>query len=260
MHKIMKLAYAPWLCLALCLALCTMVVACGSASEGSDDDAQREEASAADAATADDAAVAPECMGRAQGEEFCDHTTVRACLDGIASTVQQCGEHRRCITVRDRVSCACEPGAVDTGEGCQAVASCDADADADQRGCDRLTECSIVAGKRTCGACPAGYGGDGERGCAPLLSGLVAEGGELSPDFSPDVRSYHVKLPQMREQFSLTPSAPSEAQLELDGEKLSPGSTWSSPVVSGERTIVLVLTGPNGITTQYEIIVERAEP
>lgn len=215
----MKLDYTP----KLLLALCVMVGACSSRSEGSDDDAQREpeqaDAAITEAPAADSgSAVARECIGRVPGEEFCDGTTVRTCIDGIPAE-RQCDEHARCVTVGDRVSCACEPGAVDTGSGCQVVSGCAVA----RGGCDPLTQCSIVAERRTCGACPAGYLGDGERGCEPILNGLVADGGQLTPAFAPDVRTYRVRLSPMREQLSLTLDAASSVQCEVDGTELDPG-------------------------------------
>ncbi len=49
--------------------------------------------------------------------------------------------------------------------------------DTDNGGCDARTLCTPTPGARLCGACPAGFSGDGEAGCVDIDECAVANGG-----------------------------------------------------------------------------------
>jgi hypothetical protein len=47
----------------------------------------------------------------------------------------------------------------------------------DNGGCDKLTKCTNTSDSRTCSACPKGYSGDGETGCADIDECATDNGG-----------------------------------------------------------------------------------
>jgi hypothetical protein len=116
-------------------------------------------------------------------------------------------------------------------------------------------------GQRTCSACPAGYAGDGERGCSPLLRSLAVEEGALEPAFSSEVKSYRVRLPTTREQLAVRANAGADVLIEINGAEVASDETWTSPMLAaGEQTITVALTARTGIRTSYDVTVERATP
>ncbi len=67
----------------------------------------------------------------------------------------------------------CEAGYAPVDGECVDVDECATD----NGGCDPLTSCTNTAGSRTCGACPAGYSGDGEVGCTDVDECAADHGG-----------------------------------------------------------------------------------
>lgn len=201
------------------------------------------------------APVAAECIGRRTGEPFCVDTAIHVCTDSGSSMLEACGERRRCVE-RDRgAQCLCVPGAVEQGGDCVVAAPSCALAGG---GCDPLTVCSMVAGKPVCGACPAGYGGDGVRGCSPQLQSLSLEQANLEPAFSPETTRYHARMPASGEHAVLHVSASQGARIAIDGQELPADGTWTSPLLSrAARVVEITVISPAGIATSYELTIER---
>jgi hypothetical protein len=86
-----------------------------------------------------------------------------------------CSGHGTCRPFEDGVRCTCDPGyALDPNDpsACIDVDECQVD----NGGCDPLTQCTNVAGSRTCSACPAWTEGDGETGCAIACTKVTPDG------------------------------------------------------------------------------------
>ena len=123
-----------------------------------------------------DARTAPtdsDCVGHDPGVAFCDGDVVRVCNAAGAATEISCEMNERCLLMSSRAKCACVMGASDKGDGCELDSGCAPGA------CDPHTRCSVDNGKRSCTACPAGYVGDGTKGCAPTLLSLEASCGDV---------------------------------------------------------------------------------
>jgi hypothetical protein len=198
--------------------------------------------------------IAQECMGHSPGVPFCDADVRRVCADLVSSQIVSCGDQQHCVPGDAGVMCACVPGFIDEGAGCHAATDC-----RDQGGCDPLTGCEMSGGKRVCSACPAGYAGTGDHGCAPLLLGLVPLPGQLSPAFSATVFDYHVEVPVSAQRVMLTATAPANARLEFDGSVVEAGSAWTSPVLKlGDSAVKLAVTSRFGVSSTYNLTITRA--
>lgn len=198
--------------------------------------------------------IATECMNQQVNVPFCDAETMRVCTDLVSSQIRPCDEHRLCAPGTTGAVCKCEPGFVDDGTRCVAGTECGAD----QGGCDPLTKCSMSGGVRTCSACPSGYTGTGEAGCAPLLQGLTIDGAELEPPFDPAVRSYRAQLPVVIAEASITATAPGDTRVSFDSAVAPNGKAWTSPVLAvGKRSVELRLATLAGASTSYTITLER---
>lgn len=200
--------------------------------------------------------VARECMNQQVNVPFCDAEMMRVCTDLVSSLVRPCDEHQRCAPGSMGAECTCEPGYVFTEDGahCIVATACGDD----NGGCDPVTECSMASGVRTCSACPPGYTGTGEKGCAPLLQGLALDVGDLEPPFDPAVRAYRVRVPIVAPRAVLTARAPDHARVTFDAIEVANGQPWTSSVLQvGERSVELRLTTSFGEWTSYAITIER---
>jgi len=199
--------------------------------------------------------VAPECVGRSADEVFCDGDTMRACPNHVSSEPRSCGEHQRCVDTAGDVRCACELGFVPDVTGCRTPTECGAD----HGGCDSSTECHLINGKVSCGACPPGYSGDGISGCRPRLTALEVVGATLTPAFSPDLSEYRVELPIVALQAVVRASGPTGTHVQVDTHPVATGEAWVSPVLPlGDTTLELSVVSAAGVRSTYSIAVHRA--
>jgi hypothetical protein len=197
--------------------------------------------------------IAMECTGHEPGVPFCDADVQRVCADLVSSQIVPCGDHHHCVASDAEVTCACVPGFIDQGSGCHLATDC-----RDQGGCDPLTRCEMSGGQRVCTACPDGYTGTGDKGCAPLLLSLVPSPGQLSPEFSPTVFEYHITLPISAQSVTLSASAPAAARVEFGGSIVKPGSAWSSGLLKlGDNTVKLTVTSQFGVSSTYDLTITR---
>jgi Cadherin-like beta sandwich domain len=98
-------------------------------------------------------------------------------------------------------------------------------------------------------ACPAGYSGSGETGCAPLLQRLAVSAGRLVPAFDPTVFAYRVSVPPMVQQIEVTGRS-SRFHVEVDGVPLN--GTWKSPELQiGETVVKVAAISMSGTRTTY---------
>jgi len=91
-----------------------------------------------------------------------DEWVLSACL-GVT-----CSGHGTCDDSGGTPACVCDTG-YENPQGdpadCEDIDECASN----NGGCDPLTTCTNTVGGRTCGACPSGYGGNGEIGCTPVV-------------------------------------------------------------------------------------------
>jgi trimeric autotransporter adhesin len=199
--------------------------------------------------------IARECIGRTPGERFCDGQLVRSCSGGVSEELERCGELEQCVEQADEVSCRCATGMVEIAGKCQVAMRCEENAG----GCDSLTKCTMDRDTRTCGACGDGFSGDGLVGCTPLLIDLGVVDATLVPALSADLRSYRIRLPMFQAQVTLQPKAAEGVKIELNGNELAAGTRWTSEVLSfGEHVLAFTLRASNGLTSRYELVIERA--
>lgn len=199
--------------------------------------------------------LARECIGRTPDERFCDGTAIRSCSGGISRELERCAEGRQCVEQADQVTCRCQTGLIELNGRCQDAVSCEQK----NGGCDSLTTCSMDNGGRACSACPEDFTGDGLTGCTPVLVELAALDATLVPAFSSDVHTYRIRLPIFHGQLVLQPKAAAGAKIEINGVELAPGAPWRSQVLSfGENPFAITVAASNGLSTRYEVIVERA--
>jgi hypothetical protein len=197
--------------------------------------------------------IAKECMGQQPGVPFCDADVQRVCADLVSSQIVPCGDQHHCVASDAGVTCACIPGFIDEGTGCHAATDC-----RDQGGCDPLTRCEMSGGQRVCTACPDGYTGTGDKGCAPLLLGLVPAQAQLSPTFSASVFDYHIAVPISAQRVMLSASAPANTRVEFDGSVVEAGSSWSSGLLKlGDTAVKLVVTSHFGVSSTYNLTITR---
>ena len=171
--------------------------------------------------------IADECKGRHAQEPFCADDAIRECADLVSFEDRPCQDHATCSDKSGDASCVCKAGFSAKGSDCVDIDECKTK----NGGCDSAAECTNTTGSRKCGACPAGYTGNGEAGCIPLLLDLALSQGALSPAFDQDTDSYDVQLPIGAQTFELTPSLPQGTVLEIDGTEVASDDTWISPVL-----------------------------
>ncbi|HEX4351635.1 MAG TPA: hypothetical protein VHZ95_01950, partial [Polyangiales bacterium] len=190
-------------------------------------------------------------MGQAAGVPFCDADTMRRCADLFSSVVIPCGAQQHCVTSDAGAQCLCEPGTVDAGTGCRQATDCGSD----NGGCDTLTQCTLSGGTRTCGACPGGYTGNGETGCAPLLSMLTPSiGVSITPQLASTVFDYELDVPFAAQQLMLTPMVPDNVRVEIDGTNVVAGSSWTSDLLGlGSNKSRLIATSRFGVARAYNL-------
>lgn len=127
-------------------------------------------------------------------------------------------------------------------------------------GCDALVACNNLSPGRSCGACPAGYTGSGETGCAPGLTGLLLSTGTLSPAFDIATTSYQVILPITTQTIALTPSAPFGTSITVLGQTVTSGQPWSSPALNlNDNTVSIVVSQSGRPSRTYTVTVTRGQ-
>lgn len=197
--------------------------------------------------------IAAECRGHDPNVAFCDRDIMRVCQDMFASEIRQCGDNMRCVAT-DKARCECATGFVPAITGCERPRDCTVA----NGGCDVLTKCTMQGTGPTCSACPPGYFGRGETGCQPSLGGVTASVGKLNPAFDPSTHAYRVSVPLLAQRVTLTPSSTSDARLELNGEVVAKGASWTTPTLPlGEFSVKLRLTSSTGETSDYDVVIER---
>jgi hypothetical protein len=200
--------------------------------------------------------IARECLNQTPDVPFCNaDEAMLVCLDLVSAKTVPCDVHERCVMEDKKAKCGCQPGFVPGNQGgCIAATSCEVR----NGGCDPQTKCTSKNGSRECGPCPPGFTGDGESGCSPLLDALEPSAGKLMPDFAPSTFEYHIQVPMMVQRLGLTATAPSSAQLLLDGTELMSGVmglTRALPL--GTAMSELVVNTERGVPTPYRISIER---
>ena len=200
-------------------------------------------------------AATAECSTRQAGERFCDSKGIMyECQADQMPAIKACSENEHCVDIAREVRCDCLPGFVADSQGCTEPSDC-----RDQGGCDPLTTCQVRAGERFCGACPPGHSGNGETGCAPLLSDLSVSPGDLEPAFDPNITDYSVRVPVLSSQMVIKASTLVDAELEIDRQSTSFGTPWTSGLLpSGKSELPMTLRARSGVRTDYRISVERA--
>lgn len=196
------------------------------------------------------------CMNRQANVPYCDGETMLVCTDLIVPEVRACAENERCAPDGANARCACRPGYVTMTEGgrCVQASQCETASG----GCDTLTQCRVENDRRVCSACPSEYSGTGEQGCAPLMQRLTLSAGTLEPELSPIVFKYRARVPLLASRVVLTPVLPAKTKVTLNGASLEATGTWTSPVLPlGETTIELAATSEFGVSTKYQIVLER---
>lgn len=196
-----------------------------------------------------------DCANRDPGVEFCDADAKRrVCVDATKSEERACGDLQRCITRDERAICGCVPGAVDFGSGCEKATSCAAK----NGGCDPLTECASTTSGRLCTACPDGYSGDGERGCAPLLLSLQPSCGELEPELSEGVFDYRLHAPFVCQSIHFAATFPANSRVLVSDATLTAETSWElTPVKLGETTLPLRVVSEFDVISKYNVTIER---
>jgi len=200
--------------------------------------------------------LARECVGRTPEEKFCDGDAILSCSGGVSTVLERCAALQRCVEQPQGVECNCQAGMAQVAGQCVEAVSCDEA----RGGCDPLTECSMRNGERECSACPDGFAGAGLSGCTPVLASLGSSvDGALTPAFSSAARSYRLRLSMVQAQVVLRPVAAARVKIEINGAEIAAGAEWRSDVLGfGETPIAVALSADNGLTSRYEIIVERA--
>ncbi|MEZ5974035.1 MAG: cadherin-like beta sandwich domain-containing protein [Planctomycetota bacterium] len=91
---------------------------------------------------------------------------------------------------------------------------------------------------------------------SPTLDGLGLSSGDLSPAFDPNVRTYSVQVNYATESLTITPVAGS-AVTSVTIQGTEAGASAAVPLVVGLNTIQIVVTGTNGATDAYNLLVVR---
>lgn len=200
--------------------------------------------------------IAAECVGREPFEPFCDNDMMRVCdADLLESIPRPCADGERCaVDAQGNPRCACQPGFVRDNGGCEKPSSCMLE----NGGCDPLTTCTVNGAQRVCGACPAGWTGNGEVGCLPTLLDLHATNALLEPAFSPDVLEYRLKVGILQQNVALIGTAPSGATIAFNGQAADSGMPWTSPALAlGDTVIQVQLFSDFGVSKNYRITIHR---
>jgi hypothetical protein len=201
--------------------------------------------------------IATECTSRDTGDLYCDaNGLMRECQANQTAKVNPCGDNEHCAEVDHVVRCTCLTGFVTSAQGCVAALNC-----TDRGGCDPETMCQMQNNMRACTACPAGFSGTGEAGCAALLTGLQVAPGQLDPPFSPTVKQYSVRLPVVAQRLSVTASTSvPAAELSVNNMPAALDKPWMSDLLPpGTTTIPVTLRARSGLPNDYKIAVERSD-
>ncbi|HKU38910.1 MAG TPA: cadherin-like beta sandwich domain-containing protein [Polyangiales bacterium] len=197
--------------------------------------------------------VITECRNQSANVPFCDREIMRVCTSSFNAETRPCGANEHCVA-KTEAQCECMTGFVPGEVGCERPTDCKVA----NGGCDVLTTCEMRGMKRECGPCPAGYVGNGETGCEPLLAGLKTSAGDLAPVFDPTLHAYRVNVALLTQRLTFTATAPSAERLELNGTAVASGAPWTTPTLPlGEYPVKLTLTSKSGTASDYEVIVER---
>lgn len=201
--------------------------------------------------------VASDCQSRMPNVPYCEGEVMRVCQDLIASVERACAVNERCFSDGSKARCDCSPGYVKDPSSlrCARPSECGSNAG----GCDSLTRCVMTGGKPSCSACPAGYAGSGEQGCAPLLQDLSLSEGKLEPALARDTFAYRVHVPLLVQRVTFTPSVPAGSKLTLNGAAPDAAGSWTTPVLMlGETRVDLTVTSASGVSSDYRITLERS--
>lgn len=199
--------------------------------------------------------ISPECASRQVRELFCDSAGVmHECQENLIAHVKPCGDNEHCVEVASDVRCTCLPGFVADAQGCVEASDC-----TDNGGCDPLTQCEMRAGQRACSACPTGYAGTGEQGCAPLLRDLQISIGTLEPAFDPNVFEYQAQLPLLAASVDLTVDSDTGAVLAIGNQPASFGVAFRASVIDpGDATLPITLRAGSAVASDYHITFVRS--
>jgi len=200
--------------------------------------------------------MAQECINRMPEVPFCDASeTMRMCKDLVYSEVIACSTNERCVPLPGSgvASCECKTGFSEDAAGCREATTC-----ANNGGCDPMTTCTPMAGKRVCGECPPEYTGDGTKGCSPLLTSLSAAEGTLVPAFSPKLFDYTLKVGLTAQRATFTATAPVKAQIKLNGSAVAAGAAMPSQILPlGPSKAEILVSAERGVPAAYRVAIER---
>ena len=198
---------------------------------------------------------APQCAALSPGALFCSaEGKMLECIDGELARTKLCGDNQHCVDAQPQVRCACTPGFVPSAQGCVEATDC-----AGGGGCDPLTQCIIENNARSCTACPPGYSGKGDEGCAPLLSDLIASPGQLDPPFDPNHHEYRVVLPALVDRVSLTAHSSADAELQINAVSAKLGAPWQSEMLTDSVTpLAISIRAKSGARNDYQVLVQHA--
>lgn len=185
--------------------------------------------------------VVEECGSLEPEDVFCDPN----------GNISMCGVDR--VTVDLLKSCI---------SGCeQATATCIGTCADENGGCDPLVSCTEDEDGVACGACPSGYVGDGESGCAPLLLDLAVTNQALSPAFDGEIVSYQLTVPLNIETVTINASTVEGADILANGEiAFVSGATWTTPLLNwGVNTFEVVARSPSGPSSTYQVRLTRGD-
>ena len=198
--------------------------------------------------------IPEECVGRKSGDLYCGESDIRSCRMFVPNILRSCDDQQTCMLVKGEPECVCALGSVMQSGRCEIATDCSQG----QGGCDRLTSCNMVAGERACGPCPGGYTGDGLRGCVPQLTRLELRDAALTPGFARATTSYAVKLPLLHPRLQVMAEAPAGSRIAINGSDLASDGSWTSPVLPlGQHTVAVVVTAESGLSSRYELMIER---
>jgi trimeric autotransporter adhesin len=148
----------------------------------------------------------------------------------------------------------CKPGFQLEADVCVDIDECAKD----NGGCDDAVVCRNRNGSHACGDCAEGYVGGAGDVCIPILTGLEVSPGTLNEPLSAPIVDYQIALPVWAGVLSLTPSAPEDAQIEIESTSVASGEVWQSqPLPLGETRLKLVVTQAGHPKREYEVDVQR---